>query len=623
MRNKPLLYALTFHLGDVVVGFNIMPVQRHVDQRRRRSGVQLAGMIEQHKKKSSSNNNAPDKHEKDELLHLNTTMESHESPTQQQRWTVIIMYTLVPFLPPVLLCTLNDEYLAAKSTFNNYASSLTPNVPPDSIEYISAAAMYNESMRSLFILLATKRLALYFVATAATVYAGWRASSSGVLAMKLGGYSGPGDALDGLNREILSGERQGSSVPDVVDYDVDDDDDDDDKLQITKEDEDETIPPRLFAAIVDDGPTSSEDVGTRLALALPLILGASLTLSYLLSTASFFDISQVDMLSWNNYDIENVILQGLTSLLPTLSMLPGAILSLLFVATEFRRAVPDGGVNGQLSAPPRNHPLVCGGNILAFFYVIGAYIAKIYPTLTIGTVKLDLWPLQNGVNIALAATVARALSLFLLSSSVIVSPEHPDSSIAIDSVLSASSSSSSSSSTKVILTGKKSIKTVALALVGLTIFDAIATFGTVANAAMNAVDNKDAASAISVMEAVAQSKLASWQPGLLEVIIGHDNTKVTEALGLGDVVFPSILVAWGFMADDDDNKDDNVVDYSSYVSASVIGYIIGSFITEVVGSFDLLGIRSGLPALVFLIPSMLIAVTVIAWSRNELRDVFG
>lgn len=123
------------------------------------------------------------------------------------------------------------------------------------------------------------------------------------------------------------------------------------------------------------------------------------------------------------------------------------------------------------------------------------------------------------------------------------------------------------------------------------------------------------------MEAVAQSKLASWQPGLLEVIIGHDNTKVTEALGLGDVVFPSILVAWGFMADHDDNDED--VGYSSYASASVIGYIIGSFITEIVGSFDLLGIRSGLPALVFLIPSMLIAVTVMAWSRNELRDVWG
>jgi hypothetical protein len=612
MRRIHILYALILHLGNDVVSFS--PVQRHhIDQWKRRSVVQLAGILEQQQGKKKDNNINASGESNNEVLHPTNPTDDELPTQQQQRWPFITMYTLVPFVPPILLCTLNDEYLAAKSTFTNYASSLTPNVLPDSLEYITAAAMYYESMRSLFVLLATKRLALYFIATATTVYAGWRASSTGVLSMKLGSYSGPGDALDGLNREILSGERQvttsrsSSSVSDFVD---------DDKLQISKADDADIIPPRLFAAIVDDGPTSSKDVGTRLALALPLILGASLTLSYLLSTSSFFDISQVDMLSSNNNDIENVILEVLTSLLPTLSMLPGAILSLLFVATEFRWAVPDGGVNGQLSAPPQHHPLVCWGNVLALFYVIGAYIAKIYPTLTIGTVKLDLWPLQNGVNIALAATVARALSLFLLSSSVIVSPEHPDSSIAIDSVLSASSSPSS------VTGGKKSIRTVALALVGLTIFDAIATFGTVANASINSVDINDASSTISVMEAVAQSKLASWQPGLLEVIIGHDNTKVTEALGLGDVVFPSILVAWGFMADDD-NKEDTAIGYSSYASASVIGYIIGSFITEIVGSFDLLGIRSGLPALVFLIPSMLVAVTLMAWSRNELRDVFG
>ena len=87
------------------------------------------------------------------------------------------------------------------------------------------------------------------------------------------------------------------------------------------------------------------------------------------------------------------------------------------------------------------------------------------------------------------------------------------------------------------------------------------------------------------------------------------------------MVFPSILVTWDFMADDD--NDDADIGYSSYASTYVIGYIIGSFITEIVGSFDLLGIRSGLPALVFLIPSMLVAVTLMAWSRNELRDVFG
>ena len=89
----------------------------------------------------------------------------------------------------------------------------------------------------------------------------------------------------------------------------------------------------------------------------------------------------------------------------------------------------------------------------------------------------------------------------------------------------------------------------ALALVGLAIFDAVATFGTVANAATSAADVPSAS--MSVMEAVARSKLASWQPGLLEVIVGHDNSVVTEALGLGDVVFPSILVAWGLAVDDE------------------------------------------------------------------------
>jgi hypothetical protein len=180
-------------------------------------------------------------------------------------------------------------------------------------------------------------------------------------------------------------------------------------------------------------------------------------------------------------------------------------------------------------------------------------------------------------------------------------------------------------------------------MIGLALFDAVATFGTVANAA------SAAAPPASVMEAVARSKLASWQPGLLEVIVGHDNSVVTEALGLGDVVFPSVLVAWGFAADDDDDDDaddaqsvdgrrrssidDDFDDGSDrgisgvggrpYASASVLGYLFGSLVTEIVGSFALLGPRSGLPALVFLIPSMLGAVTTMAWSRNELRDVWG
>lgn len=212
----------------------------------------------------------------------------------------------------------------------------------------------------------------------------------------------------------------------------------------------------------------------------------------------------------------------------------------------------------------------------------------------------------------------------------------------LPTVNSTSSSNDNQPSSSSVANGK-SIRTVALALIGLTVFDAISVFGTVANAAV--VDagtaSAEAASGLSVMEVVARSKLASptsdlWQPGLLEIILGHDNSKVTEALGLGDVVFPSILVAWGFAADKTINNLKDMAGNTSspsddksgsaeypYATASILGYAFGSFATEIVGSFSLLGNVSGLPALVFLVPSMLCGVTAMAWSRNELGEVWG
>lgn len=159
------------------------------------------------------------------------------------------------------------------------------------------------------------------------------------------------------------------------------------------------------------------------------------------------------------------------------------------------------------------------------------------------------------------------------------------------------------------------------------------------------------------MEAVARSKLALvgasplpgsspsgvislWQPGLLEIILGRDgNARITEALGLGDIVFPACLVAWALVADNvaiinngsdlsDSDGDEESTDGINcrgydYTKASVIGYLIGSFFTEIVGSFSLLGRVSGLPALVFLIPSMLSSVTLMALRRGEMEDVWG
>eukprot|EP00581_Thalassiosira_minuscula_P005362 CAMPEP_0183742128 /NCGR_PEP_ID=MMETSP0737-20130205/63991_1 /TAXON_ID=385413 /ORGANISM="Thalassiosira miniscula, Strain CCMP1093" /LENGTH=832 /DNA_ID=CAMNT_0025977657 /DNA_START=9 /DNA_END=2507 /DNA_ORIENTATION=+ len=523
-------------------------------------------------------------------------------PPPSSKIPPLLMYTAVPFLPSILLTTLNDEYQSMKSQFNTASAALPANILKDSAEYLSVSTMYNETMSKLLVLLLTKRLALYFLATLATTYAGWRASLI-IASMSSGIVSGPGNALDRLNGEILEGK----------DYYVLTMDDDDEKKKDSMNDDDDDDD--LFATLLDDNPESS-NVGNALALALPLILFASLGVSYL---AIVFSESLGGDQSQSSSGL-GLLPDTLTSSLPYLTSLPSALLCLVFLATEFRWALPDSGGNAKAlesESTIDSSSLLCAGNILALMYVTGAYFAKVHPTLSLNEMKLDLWPLQNGVNIALATTVTRALSPFLLRTP------------------------SPSSVTQSSYSGNKSIRTVALALIGLTLFDAISTFGTVANAAVDATE-----SSMSVMETVARAKLASpssqntplaflWQPGLLEIILGHDSSKVTEALGLGDIVFPSLLVAWGFAADHvdalsrSDEDDAEKVDPSPsklsshpYATATIIGYIFGSFATEIVGSFRLLGNISGLPALVFLVPSMLAAVSMTAWSRNEVADVW-
>ena len=58
-------------------------------------------------------------------------------------------------------------------------------------------------------------------------------------------------------------------------------------------------------------------------------------------------------------------------------------------------------------------------------------------------------------------------------------------------------------------------------------------------------------------------------------------------------------------------------------SAAIFGYVTASLIMEIIGSFSLLGNRGGLPALVFLIPAMLACVTLLAWRRDELQDIWS
>jgi len=395
-----------------------------------------------------------------------------------------------------------------------------------------------------------------------------------------------------LNKEVLKGESFVYDDGSIVVGSTDDDDDEEEEVVGSDDDDDDD---KLFATLVDDSPQSTK-VGSAIALTLPLLLGGSLALSY--SLISFFKDAGIDGSSISSSIIGDEYLSAIQGLLPYLTSIPSMALCVLFVATEFR----------SVSKASTNTSLLRAENIAALLYVVGAYIAKVNPTITIGGEwNLDLGPLQNGVNIAFAATVVRALSPFLISYS------------------STSDSSSTASPPNV---PSISIQTMALALIGVTLFDGISVFGTVANAA-----TIDTVAPASVMETVATYKADAqlWNPGLLSVVVGHSqNAKITEALGLGDVVFPACLVAWGFFADAVGKSTDAAEEVDevpkkqiSYTTATTAGYVIGSAATEIVGTFSLLGSGRGLPALIFLIPSMLIAVTTVAASRGELNEVWG
>lgn len=119
----------------------------------------------------------------------------------------------------------------------------------------------------------------------------------------------------------------------------------------------------------------------------------------------------------------------------------------------------------------------------------------------------------------------------------------------------------------------------------------------------------------------------SWRPGLLEVSTGG---RVSDALGLGDVVFPAILSGWSLRRDKEAGTaagqvgmiDESQADPSrnakrrSLYSASLVGYFLGCLLCDVFMT------GNGQPALLYIVPSMAVSVMATATLNGELFDVF-
>lgn len=175
------------------------------------------------------------------------------------------------------------------------------------------------------------------------------------------------------------------------------------------------------------------------------------------------------------------------------------------------------------------------------------------------------------------------------------------------------------------------------ALGGLALYDGFGTLIFSAAAADAASSVADGLPPPSVMESVAQAKIGaaaggglSWQPGLLTVRL---QGRLTDALGLGDVVAPSLLAGWcrrydlrtqaaaDTLSDGDESGggegEDAGGNGGGYLGAALGGYAFGCVLLEVVPS------ELSRAALLWLVPSVIAAVLFRLVEQKQLASAFG
>lgn len=319
--------------------------------------------------------------------------------------------------------------------------------------------------------------------------------------------------------------------------------------------------------------------GRTQALALPFLLAGSLVVSYAVLMITTHNAGPLSLPKTFSVTISKQQVEALV-------LLSNVCVVLLFSATEFRaiargvwkavhRSKTTSGVDVSSSAVPPQSWLAAA-NLVALACSAAAFCLPLS----------ESWPVQNVLNISVAVTVARAIA-------------------------------------------QSELRTIALLLVGVAFYDFVGVFATAVLIG--------SASGVGAMGAVAIGKLGSgaaavgkaagaglgavgagaaaaatpapvlpaWRPGLLEVVLAG---RVSDALGLADVVFPAVLVAWAA-------RRDAARGTGAYLVPCICGYVLGCVACEfspVIGQ----------AALVFIVPAMLAAVSVAAWTRNELGDVW-
>lgn len=313
------------------------------------------------------------------------------------------------------------------------------------------------------------------------------------------------------------------------------------------------------------------------AAALPLVFSLSLASAYafqvLLSSTPPPEPTPTAV-----DDVAAVVRAAFTTVQP-LSTASVCLFAVNAEAQATARAFSGGDTNGAddagESAPS---PASIAAAAAALALVASAYVVA----------PSSAWPAQNVVNACVAIGVARVLQLPNLAA---------------------------------LLAG----------LVGLTLYDGFGTLFAV-SAASAPLDPTFASS--SMMESVAQAKLGgsqTWQPGLLTVRL---EGRLTDALGLGDIVAPSMLAGWcrrfdlRLAAEEEAaaalGKEPGAAGRSGdgaggggYLRAALGGYALGCVLLEVVPA------ELSRAALLFLVPSSMAAVAFRLVERQEVAKAFA
>jgi hypothetical protein len=232
---------------------------------------------------------------------------------------------------------------------------------------------------------------------------------------------------------------------------------------------------------------------------------------------------------------------------------------------------------------------------------------------------LGLWPLGNAANLLVGATISRAFQLPTLS--VVLSALCALVAYDVFFVF-------GTQSTLLTDGGQSIMEAVALAKVqsGGDVSAAGAGAGAAAVLSSTSAGAPVAAAATAAVASLGDALGSLWRPGLLQVNL---NGKTSDALGLGDVIFPSLLAGWALRYDRRSstaavNADTSTGGEGGVYNSALGGYALGCLLCE------LFQTGAGQPALLYVVPAMVatmasanFALLVDEESRNELFEFEG